>query len=152
MAEHLWEHQHPYSCHEGNYFKNGQHETFASWDEFAQPASFDKEFNALGNVLYNWDDDLNFLFRWDWKKADPEDYWLKPGDPDDETARFEEDRKTDTLLLFFMHQRKARNSSAEVKITEADEPAVREWLAKKAEYMRKIWEPLLDGSEVASNV
>lgn len=142
MDKHLWEVVHPFYCSEGNFYKNGLHTHFASWEEFATPARF-KDMGATGNVLYDWDDDLNFLFRWDWKKANKEDYWLAPGDPDDETARYEEDQKTDTLMLFFMAQRKGRNMSAQVTVTEADEPAVREWLTGKAEYMRKIWEPLL---------
>ena len=50
----------------------------------------------------------------------------------------------DVLNLFFIAQRKARCFSASVEVTEADEPAVRAWLAKKAEHMRQVWEPLLN--------
>jgi len=139
---HLWEIDHPYYCSEGNFYKNGCHTRFGSWEEFASPTTFGPA-GFGGNVLYDWDDDLNFLFRWDWKKADPDDYFLSPGDDDDETAAFEEAAKADTLMLFFMAQRKGRNMSAEVAVTEADEPAVRAWLETKAEYMRKVWEPLL---------
>lgn len=142
---HLWEIDHPYYCSEGNYYRSDHHNRFESWADFAQPARFlSREPFTEGNVLYDWDDDLNMLFRWDWKKADPEDYYLKPGDPDDESDAFAEAQKTDLLLLFFMHQRKAKNSSAEVRVTDADEPAVRQWLEGKAQYMRKLWEPLLE--------
>lgn len=143
MSRRLWEATHPYYCSNGNYYSTEGHTNFASWEEFATPAAFAKT-EFVGNVLYDWDDDLNFLFRWDWNKADADNYFLSPGDPDDETAAFEEASKTDTLELFFMAQRKGRNMSASVVVTEDDEPAVREWLAKKAEYMRTIWEPLLD--------
>jgi hypothetical protein len=33
-TQHLWEYDHPYYCAEGNYFKIGQHEHFASWQDF----------------------------------------------------------------------------------------------------------------------
>ena len=146
---HLWEIDHPYYCSEGNFYKNGCHTLFESWEEFATPTTVDSA-GFGGNVLYDWDDDLNFLFRWDWKKADPDNYFLSPGEDGDETAEFEEAAKIDTLMLFFMAQRKGRNMSAEVAVTEADEPAVRAWLEKKAEYMRRIWEPLLDTPDAAA--
>ncbi len=138
----LWEHRHPYYCETGNFFKNDHHTVFESWEEFAVPARF---IDRTGNPLYEFDDDLNLLWRWDWKKADPSDFYLAPGDPDDQTAEFEEAKKSDRLLLFYMIQRKGYNVSAEVWVTEVDQPAVREWLTKKAAYMRKVWAPLLDG-------
>ena len=49
----------------------------------------------------------------------------------------------DTLQLFYFMQRKARNMSVFVSVTEDDEPAVREFLTAKADHMRKLWEPLL---------
>lgn len=138
MSKHLWETDHPYYCNEGNYFKAGMHDRFASWDAFAQPFSFGKGLEGVGNMLYDFDDDLNFLYRWDWNRVDPDDYtYEREEDPDFEMPG-------DTLLLYFMGQSKARCFSAEVAVTEADEPAVREWLTKKAEYMRTVWEPLLD--------
>ena len=140
--KHLWEFDHPYYCSEGNYYKNGLNTLFESWEAFAQPSK-GRSFNDEWNLLYDFDDDLNLLFRWDWKKADPSNYWIVPGDPDDETEAFAEAQKTDTLQLFFILQRKAYNISAEVIVTEADEPAVREWLTTKAAHMRRLWEPLL---------
>ena len=139
MSElHLWEYDHPYYCSQGNYFRNGLHEAFGSWEDFAQPAGFVQGIPS-GNVLYDFDDDLNFLFRWDWIRPDPSDYKYElEEDPEFQIPG-------DTLLLFFMAQRKGRNFSAEVSVTEADEPAVRAWLTRKAKYMRKMWEPFLDG-------
>ena len=43
-----------------------------------------------------------------------------------------------------MLQRKAMPFSHIIAVTEADEPAVREWLTKKAAHMRTLWAPLLD--------
>jgi hypothetical protein len=141
-TKHLWEFDHPYYCSEGNFFKSGYNTTFESWESFATPSA-GKSFNDSWNLLYDFDNDLNFLFRWDWKKADPENYYLKPGDPDDESADLAEALKSDTLQLFFILQRKAYNISAEVIVSEADEPAVLAWLEGKAAYMRSMWEPLL---------
>jgi len=148
---HLWEHDHPYYCSEGNYFKNGLHARYDSWADFAQPSA-GRSFNEEWNLLYDFDDALNLLFRWDWKKADPENYWLKPGDPHDETAQYEEDLKADTLQLFFILQRKAYNISVDVKVTEADEPEVRAWLERKAAHIRTLWAPLLEPESAAAEV
>jgi len=133
---HLWEHDHPYYCTEGCYYVPGTewHDVHATWNSWA---TF---FEDWGDV----DPDYNLLFRWDWKKANPANYWLKPGDPDDETEAFEEAKKTDTLSLFFYMQRKAKPFSHEIKVTEADEPAIRAWLEMKAEHMRALWAPLLE--------
>ena len=126
--KHLWEYDHPYYCSEGNYFKAGLHSSFDSWADFAEE----------GNLLYDFDNDLNLLWRWDWNRPDPDDYKYEIK----EDSGFE--IPGDTLLLFFMLQRKAYNISAEIYVTDADEPAVREWLAKKAAHMRKLWEPLIE--------
>lgn len=80
---------------------------------------------------------MNLLFRWDWDRSDPDDYTYEL----EENPEFEV--PGDTLKLFYFMQRKARNMSIEVAVTEADEPAVREWLSIRAEHMRTLWEPLL---------
>lgn len=154
MAKHLWDTPHSYYCETGNFFKNGYHSVYESWEEFAQPIS--GKFMEQGNALYDFDNDLNFLFRWDWKKADPENYihtysketLVEIGATEEEIEQskveFEEDSQTDKLLLFFMAQRKASNMSAEVKVVEDDEPLIREWLNKKWQYMKGLWEPVSD--------
>lgn len=149
MAKHLWDTPHSYYCTTGNYYSNDHHTVFESWEEFAQPIS--GKFMEQGNALYDFDNDLNFLYRWDWKKADPSDY-LFDYDLDNVTEEeieksrleFEEDSQVDQLLLFFMAQRKGANMSAEVSVTESDEPLVREWLNKKWAYMKGLWEPVSD--------
>jgi hypothetical protein len=143
---HLWEIDHPYYATEGNFYANGMHGTYTSWAEFAQPSkgvSFNVLFmqpeDARGpNLLYDFDDDLNYLWRWDWQRSDPADYEYELA----EDPTFEP--PGDRLLLFFMQQRKARCNSAEIKVTEADEPAVREWLTAKARHVALTWEPFLE--------
>ncbi|MGW7435679.1 hypothetical protein [Streptomyces sp. NPDC054849] len=115
-AVRLWEIDHPYYCNEGNYFKGGQHTTWLSWENFRKET-----------VYVTGDRDLNLLFRWDWRK---------PGFCDWDGEEY--------LLLFFVIQRKGFNCSHQVKVTEADEPAIRAWLAECAQTMRALWEPLLD--------
>jgi hypothetical protein len=118
---HLWEANHPYYCNEGNYYARDMHETYDSWDDF----------------IADWGDadaDMNLVFRWDWKRADPDDY-----EPDDDgVVRVPED----TLNVYWVLQRKAILRSTECVVTEADEPAVREWLSKRAKTITAIWEPV----------
>lgn len=118
----LWEINHPYYCTEGNYFVPGTrwgevHSEYASWAEF----------------LADWggtDHDMNLVFRWDWQRADPQDY------ADDEEV------PVDTLAVYWVLQRKAILRSTACIVTEADEPAVRAWLAERAETIAAIWEPI----------
>lgn len=117
----LWEHHHPYYCTTGNFYTS-----YDSWADFHAD---------WGNL----DPDMNLVFRWDWKRADPDDY-----EPDDDgITRVPED----TLQVFWVLQRKAILRSTECVVTEADEPAVRAWLAERAKTIRAIWEPLLDVPE-----
>jgi len=74
---------------------------------------------------------LNFLYRWDWHAWHleyPEDY------ADGEEA-FE-------LELFWLMPRKGIMARSVIKVTAADEEAVRAWLQKHADYMRDLWAPL----------
>lgn len=129
-TQHLWEIDHPYYATPGCYYTPGTqwmevHEEIESWAGFME---------SWGEA----DEDYNLLYRWDWERTDPEDY--------EDELRLDPAFKLpgDTLQLFYMMQRKAKPMSVYVKVTEADEPAVREFLAGKAEHMRKLWEPLLD--------
>jgi hypothetical protein len=76
------------------------------------------------------DHDMNLVFRWDWKRADPDDY--EDG----------EELPPDTLAVYWVLQRKAILRSTECVVTEADEPAVRAWLADRAKTVAAIWQPL----------
>lgn len=119
MTKHLWEIDHPYYCNEGNYYASGEQPTasYDSWEEF---------FSAEGDA----DFDMNLLFRWDWRKADPEEKnW---------------GNKHDVLLLFWMGQRKGLYRWTEVQVTDADEPAVREWLTERWKHMQLLWEGIAE--------
>lgn len=122
----LWEIDHPYYCTEGNYYVPGNR-----WNEVHS------EYDSWQDFIADWGDldpDLNLVFRWDWKRAAPDDY-----EPDDDgVIRVPEDR----LLVFWVLQRKAILRSTECIVTEADEPAVREWLAERAKTIAAIWEPI----------
>lgn len=136
-VKHLWEHEHPYYCEPGSFFKIGQHHRYGSWAEFAEPAGYtrgpDGRAAFTGTALYHGDPDLNLLFRWDWKA------WHL--DPDYTPEEGEAERHT--LRLFFMLQRKGANCSVEIQVTAEDEPAVRTWLAGRAATMREMWAPFL---------
>lgn len=115
---HLWEVDHPYYCNEGNYYAPGTDQPFhvyESWADF-----FDEEGDS--------DLDMNLLFRWDWQKADPEG----------ESWGNEKER----LMLYWIGQRKGLYRWTEIHVTEADEPAVREWLTGRMKYLQRLWEPL----------
>lgn len=119
---HLWEIDHPYYASDGCYYlaRNRWGEAHGEWESWA-------DFHeAWGDS----DMDYNLLYRWDWERADPSDY-------------DEDDVPTDKLRLFYMLQRKAKPHSHCIDVTEADEPAVRAWLAEHAEHLRAVWEPLL---------
>lgn len=129
---HLWEYGHPYYASSGCYFVPGNrwdevHSVWESWKDF---------YEAWGNN----DPDLNLLYRWDWRRPDPDDYEFEL----EENPDFE--MPGDTLRLYFMLQRKAKPFSHEVAVTEADEPAVREWLTERAKTIQAIWEPILGDS------
>lgn len=118
MSQQLWEIDHPYYAAEGNYYKTGLHNRFESWTEFTE------------TTFYDGDRDMNLLYRWDWHK---------PGHHEWDGA--------ETLHLFFILQRKAIACSSQIPVTEADEPAVREWLTECAATMRETWAPLATAQE-----
>ncbi len=117
---HLWEIDHPYYCNEGNYFAHGDeqpHCEYGSWENF-----YDEE----GDCDY----DMNLLFRWDWRKAVPDEkLWCNP---------------TDVLLLYWLGQRKGLYRWTTVQVCDADEPAVRVWLTDRWQYLRLLWHGISD--------
>jgi hypothetical protein len=120
---HLWEYDHPYYCAEGNFFKVGQHALFDSWEEFYADTDFGRG-----------DRDLNLLIRWDWHSPQRDlDVDLRSDEPDQ-------------LVLHFVLQRKALLCSVAIRVTDDDEPRVREFLAVCAKTTAAIWEPIEVGS------
>lgn len=118
--KHLWEVEHPYYCSESNYYAptGDTYFTYDSWEEFYDEMS-------------SYDMDLNLIFRWDWDKV-----------PEEDLDGYEEGEYTgDTLQLFYMMQRKGIFACHQVKVTEDDEPAVREFLSGYWRKMQQLWEP-----------
>lgn len=118
----LRESDHPYYCTEGNYFVPGTrwgevHAEYDSWTEF---------YEEWGSS----DEDMNLVFRWDWKRPNPDDY--------DEG----EELPPETLNVYWVLQRKAILRSTVCVVTAADEPAVRAWLAERAKTIAAIWAPI----------
>ncbi|MFI6302147.1 hypothetical protein ACIBCH_09770 [Amycolatopsis thailandensis] len=125
----LWEFDHPYYCSESNYFSNGYHTEYGSWEEFVD-CEGDNDF------------DMNLVFRWDWKSNE----FLEVDTVEarrEYAARFGDRDHAWTLSVFWMGQRKGIFRCTDVKVCKANEPAVREWLTLRAEHMRLLWEPLL---------
>jgi len=121
---HLWEIKHPYYCSETNYrcAGNRNHEVcfpYDSWEDF---------YAAWGDS----DLDMNLVFRWDWKKADP--------------AEDEEDRwpRRDTLYIFFMMQRKGDYRWCEISIKDEDEDNVRKFLSQRWNHLKLLWEGIAE--------
>lgn len=114
--QHLWEVDHPYYCNEGNYFARGSEQPtqhYECWSEF---------FDAEGDS----DFDMNLLFRWDWRKADPEgERW---------------GNEKDQLSIFWMGQRKGLYRWATIDVTDADEPEVRKFLEARWQHLVTLWE------------
>lgn len=116
LQHHLWEHDHPYYATRGCYYSNECHQSFDSWTDFL---------DEWGEA----DEDYNLLYRWDWHPPSEDD-----------------DRTDHELELFYMRQRMAAPFSVCVTVTEADEPAVREWLAKKWLHMMRLWAPFSEAA------
>lgn len=115
----LWEVKHNYYCEKNNYFSNECIAEYGSWSEFLE----EEGDNDLG---------LNLLFRWDWYEGDDHDLPEYNGD---------DYYRNGELSLFWMGQRKGLYRCSRVSVCRADEPAVREWLAGRYEYLKSLWEP-----------
>lgn len=83
----------------------------------------------------SYDEDMNFVYRWDWNRPDPDDY-----------AEGEE-MSGETLTLFVVLQRKSRFLNISAPVTAGDEAKVREFLTSDRILgaLRRTWAPLLDG-------
>lgn len=113
---------HSYYCEEMNYYANkadGGPFEFDSWAAFAEEHS-------------DADIEWNMVFRWDWRRFDKEDHDAESMPSD----------QRDTLQLCVMHQRKGRYVSYLIRVTDADEEAVRTYLEPRWRYLQKLWEPL----------
>jgi len=116
----LWEIDHPYYAAEGSYS-----EAFDSFEELR--ANLDAQ-----------DEDMNFIYRWDWFDAAAEhnaDLYM-----DDEP------RTKQTLTITTILQRKSRFSTWSCPIRHDQEADVLAWLHsdRVAGHLRKTWAPILD--------
>jgi len=120
---HLWEIEHSYYGPDQCYYARPDQQApwnadFSSWADFVAEGMFAADL------------DLNFLYRWDWQK------WGE-GDLDEDAEPGTEEQ----LELFWLFARKGMIGKTTVNVTEADEPAVREWLQVRANYVRDMWAP-----------
>ncbi|MCW2132904.1 hypothetical protein [Arthrobacter sp. VKM Ac-2550] len=133
MSNRLWEHEHDFYGPEGSFWGNGMQQSpyinrFDSWAGFVD-----------GDSMHGAIMGLNFLYRWDWHAWHidyPEDY------PDGKEGH--------ELELFWMMPRKGIMARSVIAVTPNEEDAVRAWLLPHAEYMRKMWAPLIPSQEPAS--
>jgi hypothetical protein len=123
-TKHLWEVDHDYYGPDSNYFATG-----------VQQRDYSNTFETFAAFFEDWGrtpGGLNWLYRFDWIKADLDD------------LRFFPDMDTrDTLRLFYLLPRKGILLDHTIYVTEDDEPAVRLFLEQHAEYTRRMWEPFL---------
>lgn len=111
----LWEIEHPYYHNSGCYYSNDCHNDYDSFEDFRE----------------EWKDsdmDYNWIIRWD---------WLDSSDPDEELS-------SDLLQITFFMQRKRYPLSCWIKVTKDDLDAVTKFLTPYAEYMKEMWEPLME--------
>jgi hypothetical protein len=97
------------------------------------------EFDTVDELIEHangYDEDMNFVYRWDWNIPDPRDY----EDPEDGPI------PPETLTLFVILQRKSRIVNWVAPVTADDEEKVREFLASDRILgaLRRTWAPLLD--------
>jgi hypothetical protein len=126
--KHLWELNHAYYCNLGNYRSNDCLYEFDSFEDFNE---------AWGNA----DLDYNLLFRWDWSQYDPNDH------SEEEKQNPGHDTR-DELKIFWMLQRHGDFRCCVVKVRKDDEQDVIEFLQPRWEYMKKLWEPLGETTQI----
>ena len=116
--------QHPYYCHESNYYSN---EPSMDWETMTD---FLDEFEDA-------DIDMNLVFRWD----------VKPRDEYHGYEKYEPDSRGEPggffAEVFIMHQRKGIFAPHYIAhITEEEVPRFRSYIEKHWEVMQAMWGPL----------
>ena len=122
----LYEAKHPYYCEPQNYFQRMDSPTetyfrFDCWEDFHKEAK-------------DWDDDWNYLFRWDWESE-----WI------DEDSGYES--IPEHLKLYFFRQRKGFHVTMHINVTKEDEPRIKEYLIQKSKNLKATWFPILNSDE-----
>lgn len=124
---HLWDVEHPYYCNEGNFFKQGLHHVFDSWEHFTK--------DGIGG---NSDHDLNLLVRWDWKARH------KFNDAGEKIGI-----ESEYLYCVWLIQRKGFTMSSEVPVTRDMEETVRAWLEPRAAKIADLWAPFINRTSIS---
>lgn len=120
---HLWEISHPYHGADGY------------TDEF-------DSFPELREAVDILDEDMNFVYRWDWKDYSQPHF--------DSLFLDGEDRSEETFTVYLLMPRKGQCVSFTCPITKDQEHEVLKWLRgpRVLGYLRTLWEPLLnEGSD-----
>lgn len=116
---HLWEVNHPhYGC--------------------SYNRSDFKSFPELRDHVNNLDEDMNFVYRWDWKDYSQSHH--------DELFIEGEDRSKQEFLVYVLMPRKDLLAEWVCPITHEQEAEVLEWLKgpRILGHLKKWWEPMLD--------
>lgn len=118
-GQHLYEIDHPYYAAKG------------------YPSTFDT-FAELRDAADRLDEDMNYIYRWDWADYSQSHY--------DDYGLTDAARAKQKLTVSFVLQRKSQFMTWTCPVTHDDEPTVREWLAgpRVLGHLRKTWAPLLD--------
>lgn len=92
-----------------------------------------EDFSSLKDAFAAMDEDLNFIYRWDWKVQDVDD--LEEGDD-----------PRDRLEVFYVQPRRERLWMLSCPLDRSQHDEVLEWLKsdRVLGYMRTMWAPLLD--------
>ncbi len=136
--EKLYNIKHPYYCTHDNFFKrpSSQCETrfkFNSFDEFLK---------NCGSM----DEDLNFLFRWDWINQENERHKaLELHEKYSKELKFDDtySDQSDKLELFYFLQRKGYMIVIIVDVSKDDEEKVKDYLTSKFNHIKLTWNPII---------
>ena len=115
---HLWEYEHPYYCHDNNYFSNKCSRTFNSWKEFLAEEG-ESDLN------------MNLVFRFDCKPV-----------TDDNGDYLPVDTNGFILSLFIIGQRKGLFRTVAVKAKCEDEQSIIAYLKPRLAKLKSLWKPL----------
>ena len=91
--------------------------------------------NTIGNHYLSWqefldewgeaDDGMNYVVNWSWEPKSESGTWSK-----------DDNYRDGTLMILFIMQRKGFYNPQTIDVCKADEPLVREYLAKKFDFIK----------------
>jgi hypothetical protein len=125
MSARLWEIDHPY------------HAADCEIDEY-------DSFEELRHAVDRMDEDMNFIYRWDWYDA--------AAAHNDRLYLDDEARTEQHLTVTMVMQRKSRFWAVRCPIRHDQEADVLEWLHSErvAGHLRKTWAPILDANDAGA--